>query len=536
MPLESHESSFFFFLRLLSHKSLALEAKQMSPLKRQHLNDPASDEEEATRYDLLTTTTKHAKGKLQTSGMFSVVRKTLFLLVICSVFFWTMLFVQEYQKAAIECRINSDNQEPVILLSRQYATVEEQQARSKRFPSVEERVKIYAGNWYTPPCPGNTQALVTYERSLDRGLVVLHELERPGKTRRTRSILAYPKVEMSRTFVYDKEHMLTSKNPYALDILQYMSPALARLNVSTTAPPILLMFSDESSTRAYAKGRALLGNPNLPLIRKFRPSFGATTSRAKRDDEDSQNCVQGLRPLAPTADVVTGRFYEAMIWRVTSNRHYGMLPDIPPADIAWEKKRNMAVFRGGLTGKKRDGFSKELRLNMTDTEMCLVMHRCRLVYQTANSKLVDAKLVPPVHDVPESIGNVQIFDKPIPYVESLKYKAIIMLEGNDVSSGLKWALYSNSVVLTQVPTKTSWAMEEWLEPWVHYIPINKELSDVDEKMQWVLDHDEKAKEIAHRGSLWIKDLLLHPDAARDDELIYDDLLRRYMSHFAVNQY
>ncbi len=41
-----------------------------------------------------------------------------------------------------------------------------------------------------------------------------------------------------------------------------------------------------------------------------------------------------------------------------------------------------------------------------------------------------------------------------------------MLEGNDVASGLKWALLSQSVVMMPPPQHTSWAMEELLQPWV----------------------------------------------------------------------
>jgi hypothetical protein len=74
-------------------------------------------------------------------------------------------------------------------------------------------------------------------------------------------------------------------------------------------------------------------------------------------------------------------------------------------------------------------------------------------------------------------------------------------------------------------------MEELLEPWVHYIPLNKELSDVEERMQWVIDHDEEAQQIARRGSLWMKDLLLHPNSADEDDRIYEEIIRRYRAHF-----
>ena len=126
-------------------------------------------------------------------------------------------------------------------------------------------------------------------------------------------------------------------------------------------------------------------------------------------------------------------------------------------------------------------------------------------------------------------------DKGMNMKELLEYKAIIMLEGHDVATGLKWALCSKSVVLTQWPVKyTSWAMEELLEPWVHFIPINENLTDIEEKMQWIIDHDEDAQKIAHRGSLWMKDLMFHPDSESDSQEVFDEMARRYRAHFAEN--
>jgi hypothetical protein len=167
------------------------------------------------------------------------------------------------------------------------------------------------------------------------------------------------------------------------------------------------------------------------------------------------------------------------------------------------------------------------------------LHRCRLVYNAAlNMKLIDAKLALPVLDVrkdfPQVINDVALYGDRVSIDDMLTYKAIIMLEGNDVSSGLKWALYSNSVVMTQTPTKTSWAMEELLEPWVHYVPLNDDLSDVEEKMQWIIDHDEEAQRIAYRGKLWIHDLVFHPDAATDEALIFDEILQRTKAHYRRN--
>jgi len=113
--------------------------------------------------------------------------------------------------------------------------------------------------------------------------------------------------------------------------------------------------------------------------------------------------------------------------------------------------------------------------------------------------------------------------------QMLKYKAIIMLEGNDVASGLKWALFSQSVVMMPPPTQISWAMELELEPWVHYVPIEGDLSNVNEQMQWILDNDLAAQRIAERGTLYIYDLMYHPQALADEQVVKHELLKLYWS-------
>jgi len=220
-----------------------------------------------------------------------------------------------------------------------------------------------------------------------------------------------------------------------------------------------------------------------------------------------------------------------------------MLDEIPLNDIPWSEKKNAAIWRGALTGMKRAGFRvfQESLKDQSKYSMCQNLQRCRLVYNYANSSLVNASITGVLmyhpHNmiegpvIPEVLNGVRLYGSRLSYDVLLQYKALIMLEGNDISSGLKWALYSNSVVLAQVSLYTSWAMEELLEPWVHFVPLADDLSDVHEKMQWVLDHDEEAQKIAHAGTLWISDLIFHPDAASDEEAVFDETFIRYKQHF-----
>ena len=65
----------------------------------------------------------------------------------------------------------------------------------------------------------------------------------------------------------------------------------------------------------------------------------------------------------------------------------------------------------------------------------------------------------------------------------------------------------------------------------HYVPLNEMATDVEEKMKWIIDNDEAAKRISKRATLWMEDLVFHPDARKDDLLIREEIVRRYRAHF-----
>jgi Glycosyl transferase family 90 len=250
---------------------------------------------------------------------------------------------------------------------------------------------------------------------------------------------------------------------------------------------------------------------------------------------------------------------QPIIWKLNTRRHYHNLPQVPCHDtLSWHEKRNQGVFRGKLTGgggvpKSIANANDNNAALLSNEAKCRQMPRCSMVLRHLNSSWVDARLTSTSGKVPDVIVPERIIDgqlqqqqqhpgwnltapKPLSLQEMLSYKAIIILEGNDVSSGLKWALLSNSVVIMPPPTMTSWLMEELLEPWVHYVPLQphdgNDFSDVEAQVQWVVQHAAEAQRIAHRATLWIKDLVFHADAAKDDEYIYREMLRRYQQHFA----
>jgi hypothetical protein len=88
--------------------------------------------------------------------------------------------------------------------------------------------------------------------------------------------------------------------------------------------------------------------------------------------------------------------------------------------------------------------------------------------------------------------------------EILNYKYVISIPGNDKDSGLNWKLSSNSVVLMAPPKIESWLMEGLLQPWVHYVPLADDYSDLDKIVDWCRNNDEKCQEIVRNANNFMK--------------------------------
>jgi len=66
-------------------------------------------------------------------------------------------------------------------------------------------------------------------------------------------------------------------------------------------------------------------------------------------------------------------------------------------------------------------------------------------------------------------------------------------------------MYSNSVMLR---VESIGGCEEWftsnIKPWVHYVPVKSDASDLVEKVKWLRDNDDKAKEISQTAREFVK--------------------------------
>ena len=95
--------------------------------------------------------------------------------------------------------------------------------------------------------------------------------------------------------------------------------------------------------------------------------------------------------------------------------------------------------------------------------------------------------------------------------EQINYKMLINIDGRTCTfPGLLWRLLSNSVTLKQETEDIQWFYPA-LKPWVHYIPLKRDMSDLVEKVKWVLANDGKAKKIAEQSTKFVKENLMMED-------------------------
>lgn len=89
-----------------------------------------------------------------------------------------------------------------------------------------------------------------------------------------------------------------------------------------------------------------------------------------------------------------------------------------------------------------------------------------------------------------------------------QYKYIICPEGFDCSSALCWVLASNSIAIAPPFHYENMIINsQYLKPYVHFLPIKEDYSDLREVMEWAMSHDEACKEIISNANTYMQHFL-----------------------------
>jgi hypothetical protein len=162
----------------------------------------------------------------------------------------------------------------------------------------------------------------------------------------------------------------------------------------------------------------------------------------------------------------------AVLLKLDKARHFKFVED----DIAFGKKKNMLIGRGVVTQPHRvDFFNKYFHHPLCD-----------------------------LGKVNDNGRNTEWLKPLIPISEHLKYKFILCLEGHDVATNLKWVMSSSSVAVMPQPRYETWFMEGSLIPDQHYICIKDDYSDLEERLNYFIDHPQQAMDISKNANQYVR--------------------------------
>ena len=143
--------------------------------------------------------------------------------------------------------------------------------------------------------------------------------------------------------------------------------------------------------------------------------------------------------------------------------------------VPWQDRIGKVYWRGGCSG---DGGIESARVRTVANLIDFPFANVRLNWWWAEGKNI------PGH----------YFAERAPPSEFMKYKMNLIIDGNVIASSHMWAFASGAVPM-MVSNAKCW-FSPFLIPYVNYIPICYDLSDLQEKIRWVLNHDIEAEQIA----------------------------------------
>lgn len=157
----------------------------------------------------------------------------------------------------------------------------------------------------------------------------------------------------------------------------------------------------------------------------------------------------------------------------------------------WEKKKDKAFWRGATTGPV---FTEKTFLELP---------RARAVAASLSAPhLIDARFTQLIQTTEDKIVRQRYapyFSTPCTITEHLKYKYQLLIDGNTCAySRAYWQFFSNCAIFKQNSDNIQW-FYDLLEPYAHYIPLQHDMSDLEEKVCWAREHEADVRAMVGRG-------------------------------------
>lgn len=186
----------------------------------------------------------------------------------------------------------------------------------------------------------------------------------------------------------------------------------------------------------------------------------------------------------------------------------------------WTNKIQKAVWRGAPTGH-------------WDAKMNTRYQLCNRTHSSLHPDLFDTKFTRTRH--PRTTAQVghwnesRFLASKMPMLYFQKYRAILDVDGHSWSSRFGALLCYSSVVLKVEPSHVDYFYTE-LQPWVHYIPVDSNLENLEERTIFAVSDDPHVQQIIRNANNWCLQKLNLKTLRHDMANIWD----QYTSHISMN--
>lgn len=162
--------------------------------------------------------------------------------------------------------------------------------------------------------------------------------------------------------------------------------------------------------------------------------------------------------------------------------------------IPFHKKIGKIIYAGNPRGDKYN-FTRRRDIEISPRE-----------YFKASSAVVKLNI-----DCPEQISREDM----------INYKYILDIDGNASTwDATAWKLNSNSVIFKSDSNWAQWFYEDY-KPWIHYVPVADDFTDIQEKFNWCEKNQEKCIEIIKNAKVLFKEIYSHQNVVKYTESLLD---------------
>lgn len=180
---------------------------------------------------------------------------------------------------------------------------------------------------------------------------------------------------------------------------------------------------------------------------------------------------------------------------VPTRGHQHLRQEYAAAAVPWDQRQPVAFFRGSTTGHATDRSSGWRSLPR--------VRLCEIARDSGG--LIDAGIVRVVQlndaNAEAELQAAGLMRSAVHRTEFQRYKYQIDIDGNtNAWPGLYEKLLSGSPVLK---VASRYGFRQWyydrLKPWINYVPVASDMSDLIDKVRWLQQHDDAARAIGAQG-------------------------------------